>query len=359
MTTLTEEYIRGRLAGAAKEIKLGYTGVSIGKLLIEYASKDRRVCYVGVDTTEIEFQKRFPDRAFDVGIAEQDELGVATGLAKMGMIPVVQAWSPFTPMRNFDQLRTSLARHRANVKIVTTALGLANCSHGATHHDMESFALFRVVPNLVILAPFDDSQFEQAFRAAMNYVGPVVIMGPPEIYAPGAEGLPALPISRRRPFQIGRAEWLRRGRDATIIAYGAPLRYSWVAAERLEREGISVGVLNMCSLKPLDEAAVIQAGLETGAILTVEEQNIHGGLGGAVAEIIAECGRGIKFKRMGIPDQFVENLGDYTETRASLGLTAAGVARALRQLRFGAVATPGADTSGISRGRHRKREPRR
>lgn len=332
MTPLTQETVARRLAGAAREIKLGTNAPALGALLLEYAARDPRVCYVGVDTMEPEFQKRFPDRAFDVGIAEQDELGVATGLAKVGMIPVVQAWSPFTPIRNFDQLRTSLARHRANVKIVTTALGLANCSHGATHHDMESLALFRVVPNLVILAPFDNRQFEQAFRLAMAHVGPVIIMGPPDIYAPGADGLPAVPVPEQRDVQIGRSEWLRRGTDATVVAYGAPLRYAWAAAERLRLEGISVGLINMCSLKPLDEAAIGEAAASAGAIVTLEEQSIYGGLGSAVAEVIAERGLRVRFKRIGIPDQFVEDVGDYTETRASVGLNADGVMRVIRGL---------------------------
>src|ERR1035437_9302384 len=173
---------------AAAEIALGQNLIPLTSLLIEYASRDPRVCYVGVDTMDLEFQKRFPERAFDVGIAEQDQLGVATGLAKVGMIPVVQAWSPFTPLRNFDQLRTSLARHESNVKIVSTAVGLVNCSHGATHHDMESLALFRTVPNLMIFAPRDGQQFEEAFRVAMDHEGPVVLLGPPEIYAPGRDG---------------------------------------------------------------------------------------------------------------------------------------------------------------------------
>ena len=127
---------------AAAEVALGQDLVPLTSFMIEYATKDPRACYVGVDTRDLEFQKRFPERSFDVGIAEQDELGVATGLAKAGLIPIVQAWSPFTRLRNFDQLRTSLARHRSNVKIISTAVGLVNCSHGATRHDMESLALF-------------------------------------------------------------------------------------------------------------------------------------------------------------------------------------------------------------------------
>ncbi|MCC7518971.1 MAG: hypothetical protein IT578_07285 [Verrucomicrobiae bacterium] len=321
------EFIEQRLAGARKEVKLGYTGIPLSNLLIEYATQDPRVCYVGVDTMEVPFQKQFPDRAFDVGIAEQDELTVATGLAKMGMLPVVQAWSPFTPIRNFDQLRTSLTRHNANVKIISTALGLANCSHGASHHDMESLALFRVVPNLVVLAPFDARQFAQAFRVAMAHVGPVVILGPPEIYAPGNEGLPAVPRPDAGGFRIGQSEWLRHGRGATLITFGAPLRYAWAAATQL-----SAGLINMCSLKPLDEAAIIQAATESRALVTVEEQNAIGGLGSAVAEVIAERGLRVKFKRLGIPDQFVEDVGDYTETRATINLTAAGVARAVTEL---------------------------
>ncbi|HEY3131602.1 MAG TPA: transketolase C-terminal domain-containing protein [Acidobacteriota bacterium] len=330
--TKTRVSVRNTIERATAEIALGVPLTPFTELLIEYASRDPRVCYVGVDTMDVEFQRHFPSRAFDVGIAEQNQLGIATGLAKAGMVPVVQAWSPFTPLRNFDQLRTSLARHHSNVKIVTTALGLVNCSHGATHHDMESLALFRTVPGLVILAPFDGTQFEQAFRVAMDYVGPVVIMGPPEIYAPGRDGLDSLPIQNHPPFEIGKAEWLRHGNDACLITFGPALRYTWLGAERLSQGGLSVAVVNMCSLKPLDCDSILKAATEIQAVLSVEEQTVIGGLGSAVAEVIAESGVAVRFKRMGIPDQFVENVGDWTETREGIGLTASQVVRAVKEL---------------------------
>lgn len=324
------ELARRTLPKAAKEIKLGQKLTPFTDLLLEYAEHDPRVCYVGVDTMDSAFRSRYPERAFDVGIAEQNQLGVATGLARTGMIPVVQAWSPFTPLRNFDQLRTSLARHNSNVKIVTTALGLANCSHGATHHDLESLALFRTVPNLVVLAPVDFDQFEQAFRAAMEHEGPVVLMGPPEIYAPGEESLDLLP-QEHGPFVIGRAEWIRRGSDVCLVSFGPALRYAWTASNRLAEEGYSIGVLNMSSLKPLDGDAVGEAANAT-AIVSVEEQTIVGGLGSAVAEVIAENGLAVKFRRIGIPDQFVEQLGDWYETRRGVGLTVHAICEKVRAM---------------------------
>jgi transketolase len=315
-----------------EEISLGSAASSFSELLCEHAARDPRICYVGVDTMDQEFQRRFPERAFDVGIAEQNQLGVATGLARMGMIPVVQAWSPFTPLRNFEQLRTYFCRHNSNGKIVSVALGLANCSHGTTHHDLESIALYRVVPNLTILAAMDDAQFRLAFPVAMAHEGPVVLLGPPEIYAPGAEGLEPLGIPVHGDFRIGKAEWLRRGSDAAIISVGAALRYSWQAAELLATEGIKASVINMCSLKPLDAAAVLEAARSHRAIVTVEEQSVIGGLGSACAEVLAENGVGIPFRRMGIPDQFCENLGDWTYTREQVGLTRSNVAQTIREL---------------------------
>jgi transketolase len=250
----------------------------------------------------------------------------------MGMIPVVQAWSPFTPLRNFEQLRTYFCRHNSNGKIVSIALGLANCSHGTTHHDLESIALYRVVPNLTLLAAMDDAQFRLAFPVAMAHEGPVVLLGPPEIYAPGAEGLEPLEIPVHGDFRIGKAEWLRRGSDAAIISVGAALRYSWQAAELLATEGIKASVINMCSLKPLDASAVLEAARSHRAIVTVEEQSVIGGLGSACAEVLAENGVAIPFRRMGIPDQFCENLGDWTYTREHVGLTRANVAQTIHQL---------------------------
>jgi len=185
---------------------------------------------------------------------------------------------------------------------------------------MESLALFRTVPSLVVLAPVDFRQFEQAFRAAMGYEGPVVLMGPPEIYAPGEEFLDPLP-EEHAPFIIGRAEWIKRGSDLCLISFGPALRYAWTATNRLAEEGRSVGLLNMCSLKPLDCDAVREAANLTRAIVSVEEQTIVGGLGSAVAEVIAESGLAVNFRRIGIPDQFVEHLGDWYETRRGVGLT--------------------------------------
>lgn len=315
-----------------EEISLGSAASSFSELLCEHAARDPRICYVGVDTMDQEFQRRFPARAFDVGIAEQNQLGVATGLARMGMIPVVQAWSPFTPLRNFEQLRTYFCRHNSNGKIVSVALGLANCSHGTTHHDLESIALYRVVPNLTVLAAMDDAQFRLAFPVAMAHEGPVVLLGAPEIYAPGAEGLDPLGIAVHGDFRIGKAEWLRRGSDAAIISVGAALRYSWQAAELLTTEGIKASVINMCSLKPLDASAVLEAARSHRAIVTVEEQSVIGGLGSACAEVLAENGVAIPFRRMGIPDQFCENLGDWTYTREQVGLTRSNVAQTIREL---------------------------
>jgi transketolase len=315
-----------------EEISLGSAANSFSELLCEHAARDPRICYVGVDTMDAEFQRRFPERAFDVGIAEQNELGIATGLARMGLIPVVQAWSPFTPLRNFEQLRTYFCRHNSNGKLITTTLGLTNCSHGTTHHDLETIALYRVVPNLTVIAAMDDAQFRLAFPVAMAHVGPIALMGPPEIYAPGHEGLEPLDIPPHGEFRIGQAEWLRRGRDAVIISVGAALRYSWQAAKALGEEGIDVSVINMTSLKPLDAAAVLEAARTHRAVLTVEEQSIIGGLGSACAEVIAENGIAVPFRRLGIPDQFCENLGDWTYTREQIGLTRVNVAEAVRAL---------------------------
>ena len=304
---------------------------SVSELLFEYGSKDDRVCYVGVDTIDAAFAERHPERVIDVGIAEQNEMAVAAGMAAAGMIPIVNAVTPFSPLRNYDQIRTVLARHDGNVKIIARALGLQNISHGATHHDYESLALYLTIPNLIVLAPAEDWQMEAAFRAAMEVEGPVVLMGPSSTYDLGADGPMALELGER-PFEIGKAEWLSEGADVAIVSFGPALRYSVQAANRLNDSGISAGVLNMCSLKPFDDEAVIHAANNYKAVLAVEEQTIWGGLGAVVGTVIAEAGIGTKFRRIGIPDIYMEEIGDYTEMRAMIGLNAAGVADAAREL---------------------------
>ena len=304
---------------------------SVSELLLEYGSKDDRVCYVGVDTIDAAFAERHPERVIDVGIAEQNEMAVAAGMAAAGMTPIVNAVTPFSPLRNYDQIRTVLARHNGNVKIIARALGLQNISHGATHHDYESLALYLTVPNLIVLAPAEDWQMEAAFRAAMEVEGPVVLMGPSTTYDLGADGEMALELGER-PFEIGKAEWLSEGSDVAIVSFGPALRYSVQAADRLNESGISAGVLNMCSLKPFDDGAVVRAANEYKAVLAVEEQTIFGGLGAAVGTAIAEAGIGARFKRLGIPDQYMEEIGDYTEMRAMIGLNAVGVAGAAKEL---------------------------
>lgn len=326
------QLLRAKTERASIEKPVLFGESVFSKLLLEYAERDNRICYVGVDTMDPIFAQRFPDRAFDVGICEQDEMTFATGLAKAGLVPVVQAWSPFTPIRNFDQLRTSLARHRANVKIITTATGLANCSHGATHHDMESVGLFRIIPNMTVVAPMDERQFEQSFHVAMAHDGPVVIMAPPLLYAPGEESADWPESVDHDVFRIGGSEWLRTGRHATIVAFGPSLHYAWQAAIRLAKSGLDIGVLNMYSLKPLDHSEILRAIVRTGVLVSVEEQSIIGGLGSAVAEVIAESGQAVRFKRLGIPDQFVEDVGDWTQTREGIGLTIGDVCACVQSL---------------------------
>jgi transketolase len=298
---------------------------------MEYGSKDDRICYVGVDTIDPAFAEEHAERVIDVGIAEQNEMSVAAGMAWAGMIPIVNAVTPFSPLRNFDQLRTVLARHNCNVKIIARSLGLQNISHGATHHDYESLALYLTIPNLIVLAPAEEWQMEAAFRAAMEVDGPVVIMGPSSTYDPGADGEMALELGERS-FEIGKAEWLSEGTDVAIVSFGPALRYSVQAAKGLDDAGVSAGVLNMCSMKPFDDTAVLHAAKEYKAVLAVEEQTISGGLGAAVGTAIAEAGIGTRFKRLGIPDRYMEEIGDYTEMRAMIGLNAGGVAEAARGL---------------------------
>jgi transketolase len=319
---------------SVSEIPLGSIANVFSEKLHEWAEKDDRICYVGVDTMDVAFEKKYPGRAFDVGIAEQDELCMATGLSMQGLIPVIQAWAPFTPLRNFDQLRTYLCRHQCNAKIIGWALGLVNNSHGTTHHDLESIALYRVVPNLTVLTAYDDDQFRQAFDAAMAIDGPVVLLGQPEHYAPGSEGLMDLTLPQS-DFVVGKNQWVRRGSDVTLVSYGPALRYTWKAADELEAAGVSVGIVHVTSIKPFDEDVIEEAANTTKGILVVEEQSIVGGVGSAVAEVIAERGLNTRFKRMGIQDKYIEDLGDWTYTRGAAQLSVKDVIKQANNLIIG------------------------
>lgn len=285
--------------------------------LADIAANDPRIVAVvndSVGSSKLgDFQKQFPDRLINVGIAEQNMVGVGAGLANGGQVPFVSAASCFLTGRALEQLKADIAYANFNVKLVGQSSGIAYGELGATHHSIEDFAWLRPLKNITTIAPADAWETEQAVRWAATHDGPVYLrlsrMPVPDLEVAG------------RKFEPGKAEVLREGSDITIIACGTMVHLALSAAKSLTEENISARVLNMSTINPLDEEAVIKAAL-TGAIVTVEEASTTGGLGGAVAELTA-AHHPVPIERMGFPG-FLPT-GSIEDLFAEYGLTPQGI----------------------------------
>ncbi|QDR81920.1 transketolase family protein [Sporomusa termitida] len=244
------------------------------------------------------FAKAFPDRFFNVGIAEQNLMGTAAGLAAAGKLPFVSTFAMFATGRAFEQIRNSICYPKLNVKIAATHAGLTVGEDGASHQSVEDIAIMRAVPNMTVIVPADGTETRQAIDFAAEYQGPVYIRL-------GRAAVPDL-FGEAYQFQLGKAALLTDGVDVTIIACGIMSAPARQAAGQLISRGISARVLNMASIKPLDKEAVIAAARDTGAIVTCEEHSIIGGLGSAVAEVVVEnCP--VPLERVGVMDTFGES----------------------------------------------------
>ena len=296
------------------------------RALLDIAKADNRVVAVVNDSIGSSklgtFNNEFPDRLFNVGIAEQNLIGVGAGLANGGKIPFVFGASPFLTGRGLEQIKVDVAYSNANIKLVGVSSGLAYGALGPTHHSIEDLAWTRAIANLTIIVPADSIETEQAMHAAHATDGPIFIrtsrMSVPIVHPPD------------HLFQIGKAAMLRDGWDATIIANGVMVSRAIEAADLLESTGISVRVLNMATLAPLDHDAIVDAARATGRIVTVEEHTTRGGLGGAVAEVVVSE-YPVPMRILGVPGVFAptgstEFLLDY------FGLTAGGIRLAAMDL---------------------------
>jgi len=301
----------------------GYlAALSSAETLAELAEKDPRVVLVSQDFGALgAFTERFPQRHFDVGITEQNLVGVAAGLAHAGKIAFVLGMAPFVSMRGFEQIRDDCAYNRNDVKILAPFAGLEAGPWGATHHAQEDIALLRSIPGMTILSPADPGEADRAVRAAVSIEGPVYIrLG----FMEAIEGY-------EEPFRPGRAVRMRDGTDLTLVATGGPVATALAVHEKLKADDISVRVLNMHTLKPLDGAAIEEAVRETEGLVTVEEHSVNGGLGGAVAELVAELGAG-RLLRVGIRDVFCTEIAPYPDLLHIHGLDAEGVEKAARSI---------------------------
>lgn len=265
------------------------------------------------------FKKKWPERMVNVGIAEQTVVAVGAGLANGGKIPFVSAAACFLTGRALEQIKADIAYSNVNVKLIGQSSGVAYGELGPTHHSIEDMAWLRLLTNLTIIVPADPWQTEQAIRAAAAMDGPVFVR---------LSRMPVPALERTNAsFEIGKAETLVDGTDATIIANGTMVHRAVAAAKILAAEGISARVVNLATIAPLDEAAILAAA-ETGAIVTVEEGNIRGGLGGAVAEVVT-ANTPVPMRIMGFPG-FVPT-GSAEFLMEHFGLTETGIAAAVRQ----------------------------
>jgi len=298
------------------------TKIGFGKGVLTAAKTNKNVIGIGVDiTTSVSmdlFAEAFPERFFSLGIAEQNAVGVSAGLALSGKIPVFATYAVFAAMRTTDFIRVSVCYNNLHVIIGGAHAGISVGPDGATHQALEDIAIMRVIPNMTVLSPADSTQAKLlTIKAIHELSSPVYIRF-------GREAVPDF-TSDTQEIDIGKGQVLKEGTDISIVATGHMVWESLMAAEILGKSGISVRVLNIHTIKPIDKDLLIVAAKETGKLVTVEEHQVNGGLGGAVAEVISQH-HPVKMKIIGFPDRFGES-GQADELMEKYGLTAKNIAK--------------------------------
>lgn len=285
------------------DVKKIATRESYGNALAELGAQYPELVVLDADlagaTKTSVFMKAFPERHIDCGIAEGNMMTVAAGLATTGKIPFASTFAMFAAGRAFEQVRNSIGYPHLNVKIGATHAGISVGEDGASHQCNEDIALMRTIPGMVVLNPSDDVEAKAAVKAAIEHEGPVYLRF-------GRLAVPVINENADYKFEIGKGITLREGKDVTIIATGLEVSESLEAAKMLEADGISAEVINIHTIKPLDEELVVASAQKTGKVVTVEEHSIIGGLGGAVAEVLAEKAP-TKMLRIGVNDTFGES----------------------------------------------------
>jgi len=295
-----------------------------GIVLAQIGEENNNIMVLGADTMvscrTADFQKKFPERTFNVGIAEANMVGMAAGLATCGKIPFVNTFGFLLSMRACEQVRTDICYPNLNVKLVTSMFGLIAGTGGTTHHSTEDLAIMRSFANMVVIETADGFETAKAVRAIGKHIGPVYLRV-------GRDKVPV--YEKEYDFQIGKGVVLREGKDATVIACGILVSHALRAAAELARDKIDVQVINMHTIKPLDREKVMEAA-KGKVIVTAEEHSVIGGLGSAVAEVIAEEGGKVPVKRIGIQDTFC-GIGPTDELRKKYGLTSEAIIEAIRR----------------------------
>lgn len=285
------------------EIKKIATRESYGNALIELGKEDPNVVVLDADLAEATktgmFKKVFPERHIDCGIAECNMAGVAAGLSLTGKIPFMSSFAMFAAGRAFEQIRNSIGYPHLNVKIGATHAGITVGEDGASHQCNEDIALMRTIPGMVVMCPSDDIEAKAAVRAAYEYEGPVYMRF----------GRAAVPVINDKPdykFEIGKGTILKEGTDVTIVATGICVDSALKAADLLEKDGINAEVINICTIKPLDEEIIINSAKKTGKVVTCEEHSVIGGLGSAVCDALCKSYPAPVYK-IGMQDRFGES----------------------------------------------------
>jgi transketolase len=268
------------------------------------------------------FASKYPDRFFDMGIAEGNMAGVAAGLAACGKKPFINSFAMFSAGRAWEQVRNSIAYPGLNVKVIGSHGGLSVGEDGATHQCIEDYAIMRAIPNMLVVSPCDGPEMREAVKALLEYEGPAYMRLGRLAVESVTDTIPGY------SFQLGKGSVLKEGTDATIIATGMMVQCAYEAANTLAAEGLSIRVIDMHTIKPIDQELVLQVARETGCIITSEEANILGGLGSAVAEVVSE-GCPVPVVRHGVNDEFGRS-GKAQEVLDAYGLNAQGIAEKVR-----------------------------
>ena len=308
------------------DVKKIATRESYGNALAELGTEHKDIVVLDADLAEATktgiFKKAHPERFIDCGIAESNMMGVAAGLAAAGMVPFASSFAMFAAGRAFEQVRNSIGYPHLNVKIGATHAGISVGEDGASHQCNEDIALMRTIPGMTVICPSDDVEAKAAVKAAYEHDGPVYLRF----------GRLAVPVINDRPdytFELGRGVVLREGKDLTIIATGLPVYNCLEAAEKLAEDGIDAKVINIHTIKPLDEELVVAAAKETGKVVTVEEHSVIGGLGSAVCDVLSEQAPA-KVLKIGINDVFGES-GPAAELLVKYGLDTESIYKKIKE----------------------------
>lgn len=296
-----------------------------GDALLELGQKRKEIVVLDADlsgsTKTAKFAKAFPERFYNIGISEQDLIGTASGLSLAGKLPFASTFAVFETGRAWEQIRQTISYSSLNVKLVATHSGITVAEDGASHQAIEDVALMRVLPNMTVIVPADGIETKQVIEAITDFYGPVYVRL-------GRAKVPVV-MPEDYKFKIGRAYKFHTGKDANIIAAGIMVSVSLNAMELLKKEGIDTGVINMSTIKPLDNDAVIEAAKASRLIVTAEEHSVIGGLGGAVSELLSE-NYPVPVKRIGIKDAFGCS-GPSDELMRLYGLTAEDIVKTIKE----------------------------